>query len=377
MRGFANGCWVLVALVGLAAGGCKKSSAPPERTADEPEGEDVGAAPQPRGRTTAVVDGTVYNILEPTHDASLLEPPKDLSPVRVEFACPGKEEFEPTMPDPQPGFSIEDLRRLFPDLQDEQVPVEINTESGKIECEVWPQVAPQAVAQFLGLATGARPWWHPCRHEWVVGEPYYDGSTFYSVQPAFKIESGCLYRGCEASAGFDAAITEPGAPIDKPGLLVLPRRGPAGTFAILDCAWRVPEPTKMTEGTCEFGAEARALGRDWVAFGVCPHSGIGHAVYRLARLLRDRQADPHAIHWLRPFSPANEYYRYRPDAPAADAGTPAATATPEPAAPATATPEPAAPATATPEPAAPAAPPAGGAPPGPAEPAPAAALASP
>lgn len=325
MRGYATVGWIGVVVLALAAGGgCKKSSAPPERTADEPDEADAGGAPRrPAGQTVAVADGTIYNILEPTHDASLLEPPKDLSPVRAEFACPGQEQFEPSAPDPQPAFSIDDLRRLFPDLQDEKVPLEINTESGKITCEVWPRVAPQAVAQFLGLATGARPWWHPCRHEWVVGEPYYDGSTFYDTEPALKIESGCLYRGREACAGFAAEITEPGAPLDKPGLLVAPRRGPAGTFAILDCAWKVPEPTKLTEGTCEFGTEARALGRDWVAFGVCPHDGLGHAVYRLARLLRDRQTDPHAIHWLRPFSPNNEYYRYRPNAPAADGGTPA------------------------------------------------------
>ena len=324
MRGCSTGCWIGIAALTLVAGACKKSSAPPERTADESEGADAGAAAKrPAGQTVAVADGTIYNILEPTHDASLLEPPKDLSPVRAEFACPGREQFEPTAPDPQPSFSMDDLRRLFPDLQDEQIPVEFNTESGKFECEVWPRVAPQAAAQFLGLAAGARPWWHPCRHEWVVGEPYYDGSTFYTVQPALKIESGCLYRGCEAAAGFEAAIDEPGAPFDKPGLLVLPRRGPAGTFAILDCAWKVPDPTKLTEGSCEFSAEARALSQDWVAFGVCSHSGIGHAVYRLARLLRDRQTDPHAIHWLRPFSPAREYYRYRPQPPDADGAAPA------------------------------------------------------
>jgi len=326
MRRLVAGCSILLAALAPAAGGCKKSSAPPEPRAGEPETPDAAATPPPRGQTVVVADGTVYNILEPTNDASLLEPPKELSPVRAEFHCPGQEQFEPTTPDPAPDFSIDDLRRLFPDLPDEKIPLEINTESGKFTCEVWPRLAPHAVAQFLGLATGARPWWHPCRHEWVVGEPYYDGSTFYSLQPATKIESGCLYRGCEASAGFTSSIDEPGAPFDKPGLLVIPRHGPAGTFAILDCAWRVPEPTKMTEGTCEFGPEARAMGRDWVALGLCPHTGLGHAVYRLARLLRDRQADPHGIRWLRPFSPTNEYYRYRPNAPAADGGT----ATPQP-----------------------------------------------
>lgn len=365
MRGFAAGCWVLVALTASAAGGCKKSSAPPEPRADEPEEPVADAASRPRGQTVAVVDGTIYNILEPTHDASLLEPPKELSPVRAEFHCPGEEQFQPATPDPQPNFSMDDLRRLFPDLPDEKIPLEINTESGKFQCEVWPKLAPQAAAQFLGLATGARPWWHPCRHEWVVGQPYYDGSTFYSLTPAVKIESGCLYRGCEASAGFESSITEAGAPFDRPGLLVIPRRGPAGTFAILDCAWRVPEPTKMMEGTCEFSADARALSRDWVALGVCPHTGLGHAVYRLARLLRDRRADPHAIHWLRPFSPTNEYYRYRPNAPAADGGTPAP-APPPPAGDAPA-----------PEPGAPAPAPAGGGPSGATPPAPASQTAGP
>jgi len=322
--GFGMGLAMVGAVVLVAAPlGCKKGAKPPERTGNDEE-PDAGAGPAQNTGPTKLVetaDGAVLAIVEPGGDADLLHPPKEVTPERAEFACPGQEEFEASVPDPQPDFDMDDLRALFPDLAPDKVPVEINTEEGKIQCEVWPQQAPRAAAIFLGLATGARAWWHPCKHEWVVGQPYYDETSFHDVAPAEKIEAGCLYRGCEAGAGFPAAISDGGAAFDRPGLLVMRRDGPAGVFGILDCAWTPPEPTKITEGACEFRPEARALQSDWVAFGLCQHEGLASTVYRLARVAPDRHLDPRALHWLRAVSPTTEYYRYRPAGETADGGT--------------------------------------------------------
>jgi Cyclophilin type peptidyl-prolyl cis-trans isomerase/CLD len=313
----AFGAWfVLVAAAAFvpSGAGCKKSSKPPERTGAEGELDGSGAPPGTAmpSRLVETADGTMLAVIEPTGDANLLHPPTEVAAERAEFSCPGNEAFDPTEPDPQGDFSMDDLYRLFPDMPHDKVPVEINTEAGRIQCEVWPAVAPRAAAIFLGLATGARAWWHPCKQEWVIGEPYYDQTTFHSVEPAVKIEAGCLFRGCESAAGFAAHVTEGGAPFDKPGLMVMPREGKGGVFGILDCAWKTPEPTKVTEGRCEFEPAARQLSAGWVAFGECPHQGLLSAVYRLARVAPDRHLDPHAIHWLRAVSPTTEYYRYRP-----------------------------------------------------------------
>jgi hypothetical protein len=327
MHGRGTAWWLVwIGAASLAAGGlgaCKKSAKPPERAAGEEDGADAGGGPgkgSPSVTRVVEADGAVLNIVEPSGDANLLHPGDELSPVRAEFSCPGQEAFEPTTPDPQADFDMEDLHALFPDMPQDKVPIEINTESGKIQCEVWPQQAPHAVAIFLGLATGARAWWHPCKHEWVTGRPYYDETAFQNVTPAVKVDAGCLYRGCEAAAGFAANVTEGGAAFDRPGLLVMPRAGTAGPFGVLDCEWRVPEPTKITEGKCEFSADAQALQADWVAFGLCKHEGLMSTIYRLARVAPDRHQDPHALFWLRAVSPTTEYYRYRPGRPETDGG---------------------------------------------------------
>ena len=218
-------------------------------------------------------------MIEPVGRRKPAAPPVDLAPVRPEFLCPGQEEFEASAPDPQAGFSMEDLYALFPDMPHDKVQVDVKTEQGNIKCEVWPATAPRAAATFLGLATGARAWWHPCRHEWVRAKPFYDETSFYSVVPAQKLEAGCLYRGCEAAAGFAAELAEGGAPLNKPGLLVMRRSGPAGVFGILDCAWNAPEPTKLMEGTCELGPEVASLASD-CRVGSCEHEGLMSAIYR-------------------------------------------------------------------------------------------------
>jgi cyclophilin family peptidyl-prolyl cis-trans isomerase len=319
------GIGIALAAAALAAGGCKKSAKPPEPTGEnESQRGDASGTPGSTEPTRIVetADGAVLAIVEPSGDANLLHPSTEVSAERAEFVCPGDEAFEPTAPDPQPNFTMNDLYALFPDMQRDKVPVQIKTEGGDIQCEVWPAVAPQAVAMFLGLATGARAWWHPCKHEWVTGEPYYDETTFHSVEPTVKIEAGCLFRGCESAAGFPTNLAEAGAAIDKPGLMVMPRKGNGGVFGLLDCNWVAPEPTKLLEGRCEFQPAARALSSDWVAFGECPHPGLSGPIYRLARVAPDRRQDPHAIHWLRAVSPTTEYYRYRPGGAApADGGT--------------------------------------------------------
>ncbi|MBI5500919.1 MAG: hypothetical protein HY907_11805 [Deltaproteobacteria bacterium] len=310
----------VVTAAAFGSGGCKKSARPPEKGAAVEEREDAGAGRGGPPRVVELPDGAMAAVIEPSGDASLLHPPAELAPARAEFLCPGKEEFEPTKPDPQPGFTMDDIFALFPDMPHDKVPIDVRTEGGNLKCEVWPGTAPRAAAIFLGLATGARAWWHPCRHEWVRGEPYYDETSFHAVVPTEKLEAGCLYRGCEAAAGFATDVAEPGAPFDKPGLLIMPRHGGAGIFAILDCAWKVPEPTKMMEGTCEFQPAARALSSDWVAFGECKHDGLMSPIYQLARVAPDRHLDPHAIHWLRAVGPSTEYYRWRPEGAAGDGG---------------------------------------------------------
>jgi cyclophilin family peptidyl-prolyl cis-trans isomerase len=51
----------------------------------------------------------------------------------------------------------------------------IETDAGVIEVELWPDLAPQTVGNFVGLA----------------GAGFYDGTIFHRVIPGFMIQGGC------------------------------------------------------------------------------------------------------------------------------------------------------------------------------------------
>ncbi len=55
----------------------------------------------------------------------------------------------------------------------------IDTTKGAITCKLYDDKAPNTVANFVGLARGARPWKDP-KGDWVK-RPAYDGTTFHRV----------------------------------------------------------------------------------------------------------------------------------------------------------------------------------------------------
>jgi peptidyl-prolyl cis-trans isomerase A (cyclophilin A) len=68
--------------------------------------------------------------------------------------------------------------------------VEFVTPRGVIDCELYEQLTPVTVANFVGLARGLRPWFDRDADEWIEGQPYYDGTTFHRVIPGFMIQGG-------------------------------------------------------------------------------------------------------------------------------------------------------------------------------------------
>src|SRR5690606_15375673 len=55
------------------------------------------------------------------------------------------------------------------------------TDEGPIRCRLHADVAPLAVANFIGLARGLRPFLDPVSQSWVT-RPYYDGLSFHRAQ---------------------------------------------------------------------------------------------------------------------------------------------------------------------------------------------------
>lgn len=63
------------------------------------------------------------------------------------------------------------------------------TTNGDIHCELFEEKAPNTVANFVGLATGAKAFIDPNDKE-RKSEPFYDGTIFHRVIPGFMIQGG-------------------------------------------------------------------------------------------------------------------------------------------------------------------------------------------
>ena len=93
--------------------------------------------------------------------------------------------------------------------------VVFETNQGNVEIKLYPQVAPKACENFIGL----------------VNKGYYNGLIFHRVIKDFMIQGGDptgTGRGGESLWGkdFDDEVT-PSVQFDKPGLLAMANRGPS------------------------------------------------------------------------------------------------------------------------------------------------------
>ena len=66
----------------------------------------------------------------------------------------------------------------------------IHTSAGDMKCRLFPDKAPKAVANFMGLAKGTKPWKDPATGKTVHGKPLYDGVIFHRTIPEFMIQGG-------------------------------------------------------------------------------------------------------------------------------------------------------------------------------------------
>src|SRR5258706_240158 len=77
-----------------------------------------------------------------------------------------------------------------------------STELGTIVCTLNELDAPVAVANFVGLARGARPYLDPKTNAWVA-KPFYDGLIWHRVIPGFVIQGGDPLGDGTGGPGYD------------------------------------------------------------------------------------------------------------------------------------------------------------------------------
>jgi len=73
------------------------------------------------------------------------------------------------------------------------------TSLGTIHCELYPDKTPITVANFVGLATGKKPWLDPRNGAVQKGKPFYDGVTFHRVIADFS-GTGAMIQGGDPTA---------------------------------------------------------------------------------------------------------------------------------------------------------------------------------
>lgn len=129
---------------------------------------------------------------------------------------------------------------------------EIDTDQGKLVCDLYDDKAPITVANFVGLARGLRPFKAP-DGKWTK-KPAYDGTTFHRVVKGFMIQGGDPTGTGGGEPGY--VIPDevwPGAAHDRRGLLCMANRGPntnGQQFFIMDAAARHLDSGYTIFGKC-------------------------------------------------------------------------------------------------------------------------------
>ena len=77
----------------------------------------------------------------------------------------------------------------------------MKTELGDITIEMWPDIAPKTVENFVSLADGEKEWLDPSSQK-MVKRPFYDGLTFHRVIDGFMIQGGCPRGDGRGGPGF-------------------------------------------------------------------------------------------------------------------------------------------------------------------------------
>ena len=154
--------------------------------------------------------------------------------------------------------------------------VVMDTSMGRITCQFYQKQAPNAVANFIGLATGTKDWTDPKTNKVQHHKPLYDGTTFHRVIPEFMIQGGDPVGTGMGGPGYEFADEiDPGLTFDRAGRLAMANAGPntnGSQFFI-------------TEQATEF------LNGHYSLFGQCDDSSVA-VVKTIARVQRDANDKP-------------------------------------------------------------------------------------
>lgn len=102
----------------------------------------------------------------------------------------------------------------------------LHTNHGDIVIDLFEDQAPVTVANFVGLASGTKPYTDPATGKETTGK-FYDGLTFHRVIDGFMIQGGCPRGDGRGGPGYQFKDEfHPDLRFDKPYLLAMANAGP-------------------------------------------------------------------------------------------------------------------------------------------------------
>ena len=103
----------------------------------------------------------------------------------------------------------------------------IDTTMGRLTCKTFDKVAPNAVANFIGLAEGTKDWSTNAGANKQHGKRFYDGLTFHRVIPGFMIQGGDPVGDGTGDPGYYVPDEiDPSLTFSVPGRLAMANSGP-------------------------------------------------------------------------------------------------------------------------------------------------------
>jgi peptidyl-prolyl cis-trans isomerase A (cyclophilin A) len=136
------------------------------------------------------------------------------------------------------------------------------TGKGRIVCKLYTDAAPKTVANFVGLAEGAKEWTDPNTGKKLKSH-FYDGLKFMRVVPGFMIQGGDPLNNCQGGPGYEFADEiSPSVTFSKPGILAMANAGPntnGSQFFITDKPGERGLPTFLNGHYSIFGEVVEGL----------------------------------------------------------------------------------------------------------------------
>ena len=190
-----------------------------------------------------------------------------------------------------------------------------DTAMGRMTCQLYSKLAPKAVANFIGLATGTKDWTDPLTKQLMRGKPLYDGTIFHRVIPGFMVQGGDPTGTGMGGPGyqFDDEFS-PNLNFDVAGRLAMANAGP------------------NTNGSQFFITVATQpqLNQNYTIFGQCTPSSVlvAESIADVPRDSNDKPLDPVTLYKVTIVPPGQPL-----PPPPAPVSSPAAPATSAPSAP--------------------------------------------